>query len=52
MHFPPSSHRSKQIIEPRQENLTIKVEGFYIDFVHETKLLVAIKESKLKSGCR
>jgi hypothetical protein len=47
MHFPPSSHRSKQIIEPRQENLTIKVDGFYIDFVHETKLLGVIIDSKL-----
>jgi hypothetical protein len=43
MHFPPSSHRSKQIIEPRQENLTIKVDGYYIDFVH----LGAIIDSKL-----
>jgi hypothetical protein len=47
MHFPPSSHRSKQIIEPRQENLTIKVDGYYIDFVHEAKLLGAIIDSKL-----
>ena len=37
----------KQIIEPRQENLTIKVDGYYIDFVHEAKLLGAIIDSKL-----
>ena len=47
IHFPPSTRRSKQIIEPRQENLTIKVDGYYIDFVHETKLLGAIIDSKL-----
>jgi alpha-acetolactate decarboxylase len=47
IHFPPSSHYLKQIIEPRQENLTIKVDGYYIDFVNETKLFGAIIDNKL-----
>jgi hypothetical protein len=46
IHFPPSSIHSKQIIEPRPENLTIKVDGYYIDFVKETKLLGAIIDNK------
>ena len=29
IHFPTSSNYSKQIIEPRPENLTIKVDGYY-----------------------
>jgi hypothetical protein len=47
IHLPPSSNHSKQIIEPRPENLTIKVDGYYIDFVKETKLLGAIIDNKL-----
>jgi hypothetical protein len=30
IHFPPSSNHSKQIIEPRPENLTIKVDGYLL----------------------
>ena len=47
IHFFPSSHHSKQIIEPRQENLKIKVDGYYIDFVHETRLFGVIIDNKL-----
>jgi len=47
MHFPPSSHITKQIIEPRPENLTIKVNDHYVDFVSETRVLGVILDSKL-----
>jgi hypothetical protein len=47
MHFPPSSHISKKIIEPRPENLTIKVDNHYVDFVTETRVLGVILDSKL-----
>jgi hypothetical protein len=47
IHFPPSSYYLKQIIEPRHENLTIKVDGYHKDFVKETKLLGAIIDNKL-----
>jgi hypothetical protein len=45
IHFPPSSH--KKIIEPRPENLTIKVDNHYVDFVTETRVLGVILDSKL-----
>ena len=44
IHFPPSSH--KKIIEPRPENLTIKVDNHYVDFVTETRVLGVILDSK------
>jgi len=47
LHFPSSSHITKQILEPRQENLTIKVNNHYVDFVSETRALEVILDSKL-----
>jgi len=47
MRFPPSSHISKKIIEPRPENQTIKVDNHYVDFVTETRVLGVILDSKL-----
>jgi hypothetical protein len=47
MHFPPSSHVSKQIIEPRPENLTIKIDDHYVNFVSETRILGTMIDFKL-----
>ena len=42
MHLP-SSQIFLRIIEPRTENLTIKVNNHYVDFVSETRVLGVIK---------
>ena len=47
IHFPPSSHYTQRIMEPRLESLTIKIDDHYVDFVNETRILGAIIDSKL-----